>query len=201
MADESYSVKINRRDGIIEITGPDKDWIAEQLDKLAPVYTRELQGGDEPVAPPAATVQGAENQPSGEGAKEPTRKSRARRSTPRAVGPSEVEKALTRDVLTKLHTYMGERDESKIKSQPDRAAVITTFVQDEMKIDSIGSADLLAVYRAMGWSPPKNPSGVIKNAIDRRGYFSGWRDGKVYLTPTGEHFGRHGSKEPPPDKK
>ena len=93
-----------------------------------------------------------------------------------------------------MHAYFDERPQGAASHQ-DRVAVIATFLMDDLGQDSIDGGDVIAVYRSMGWQPPKNPTAVMQNAIDRKHYFGGWRDGRLTLTPTGEHFGRHGSKE------
>jgi hypothetical protein len=197
MPGEHYTIKINRREGIVEITGPDKDWIAAQLDRLSVVYKQDVQeapglltndaaGSGEESATPTSAL---------EEAKKPTRRRRSgARGAARVSKPSEIEDQLTPDVMRRMHTYFDERPKAT-KNHNQRSAVIATFLSDELDIKGIGANDLIAVYRAMGWSPPKNASAVLRNSIDRFGYFGGLRDGKAYLTPTGEHFGRHGSKE------
>ena len=86
--------------------------------------------------------------------------------------------------MRQLHSYFEERPKAT-KSHQNRAAVIATFLADELQVDGLGASDLLAVYRAMGWSPPRNPNAVITNATERNRYFGGMREGRVHLTPDG----------------
>jgi hypothetical protein len=196
MADDNFSVKINRRDGIVEITGSDKVWIAEQLDRLAVVFSSQPE--DERMDEP--DFEGDKPSDRERKTPKPPRKRRAAaRATPKSSN-SEVAAKFTKDAAAKFQKYWDARNEEATKSQPDVAAVIATFILDELGIDAIEANDLIIVHRQMGWAPPGNPSGVIDNAIQRRGYFSGVRDGKTSLTPQGEHFGRHSYKEPPAKK-
>jgi hypothetical protein len=197
MPDESYSVRVNRRDGIVEIAGPDKDWVADQLERLSAIYA-ELPPDDRKQQDGSADET---NQAGTSKKKSPSvAKPRARRSGPKVPKGSELDEKLTKPVRAKLHSYQGERQPGW-RSHPDQAAIIASFLADEVDVHEIGPADLVAVYRAMGWPPPRDPTGTIKNAIGRKGYFSGRRGGKVELTPTGEHFGRHASKEGAEDEK
>lgn len=189
--DDNYSVRIHRREGIVKIAGPDKAWVAEQLERLSMVYTEMPPGGlEEQNGAGDETDQGDTSKKKSRSAPKP----RSRRSAPKAPKDSELSEKLTRPVRDELHNYQGERQPGW-RSHPDQAAIIASFLADELDVHEIGPADLVAVYRAMGWPPPRDPVGTIKNAIKRKGYFSGKRGGKVELTPTGEHFGRNASKE------
>jgi hypothetical protein len=190
---EAYSVRINRRDGALEISGPDKDWIAEQIAALRVVYESAPAVLPQTETPDA----GASNAGSDAGPGKPKPKSRRRTTTRSSSGGSEaaLTDKFTRDVAERFQAFCDARHEDHKKAQPDVAALIATFALDDLGEDSISPDDLIVVHRAMGWAPPKNPSGVLGNAIARKGYFSGMKDGKTQLTPTGEHFGRHASKE------
>jgi hypothetical protein len=179
MPDENYTVKINRREGIVEITGPDKNWIAEQLERLAVVYEPEpeddtapetlaAEGSDdgstrEPIAattaPAATTTTTAE----------PRRRGR---SAFRGTVNDELETKLTAEVRTKLGAYVDER-RPKFKDAPDQAAILAAFLEDEIDWRGVSADDLYTVYVVMGWPAPnpaqraperEGPQGVLRCA-------------------------------------
>jgi hypothetical protein len=194
---EAFSVRINRREGIVEIDGPDKDWITEQLDRLEVVYK-------EP--PGAATTTTTASAPASDGVKTATKPAsteatttRTRRSgrssTSRASRKPELEQALTTDVKTALQEYIDERA-AGWKSKTGQAAIIATFLMDNVGWEGwIDQDDLYTVYSVMGITDaPSNFRSQISNARQRNGHFGAWQDGRAQLTHGGERFGRHGSK-------
>jgi hypothetical protein len=193
MAEDNYSVKINRRDGAVEITGGDKAWIAEQLDKLAVVYTAELPT-ESNAGIEDSTTNGGNAGGTGTGTKR--RRSRSKGggggSRARNAGPSQVTEKLDAGARKKLEAYVAARD---FKGTQKQAAIIAGFLQDELKFDGIDAADLTAVYDVMGWRKPVNPRAVINNARTRDGYFRGWVGGKTHLSAGGENFARIDSKK------
>lgn len=192
MAEDNYSVKINRRDGAVEITGGDKEWIGAQLDKLAGVFNAE---------PPAAAGPAAEETKTngGDGVTPHAPKRRRSRSTggsSRARGKtkekSPVFDKLTSEVSKQLEAFMAERE---YKGRQKEAAIIATFLEDELEFGGIDQDDLAAVYEVMGWKAPINTRAVINNARDRDKYFQGWAQGRTHLSVAGKNFGRIDSKK------
>lgn len=187
--DDSYAIKVNRRDGIVEISGPDKEWIAAQLDKLAPVYEElPASGGESPggVGGDQKTIHRRSSRRSG------------RIRTPngggrRAARTSPVPEKLTPEVQKKLTAFHRER-EDHFKSRQAQAAIIATFLEDELSFDGIDQYDLASVYEVMGWRAPGNARAAINNARDRNKYFQYWSGGRARLTATGKNFGRFDSK-------
>ncbi|RKQ84988.1 hypothetical protein C8N24_6619 [Solirubrobacter pauli] len=192
---EAFSVRINRRDGIVEIDGPDKDWITEQLDRLSVVYTE----------PPGSAATSTASTSASEGVKSTTKAAgteatgtRSRRSgkssTTRASRKPELEQALTTEIKTALEAYIEERA-SGWKSKTGQAAIIATFLMDNVSWGGwIDPDDLYTVYSVMGITDaPSNFRSQISNARQRNGYFGAWTDGRAQLTHGGERFGRHGS--------
>lgn len=177
--DQSYTVKINRAEGIVEITGTDKDWIAAQLDKLAPVYSgsgpaprRSTPNVKEPGATPAES------------------KPRPRRGTgDRAQRKPELEAKLTPEVKKTLQEYVDARS-GHWKPQTNQVAIIATFLLDELGWDTVDEDDIYTVYVTMGWPSPGKPRSTLENARGRNGYFGPWSDGKLHLSHKGENFGR-----------
>jgi hypothetical protein len=190
-----YVVRVNRRDGVVEIEGSDKDWITEQLDRLSVVYT---DPPGEPTPATVAAIPAEDTRPdpiSVPTTQKPTTPKRPRTGrSNRANRNSELEAKLTPDIRAKLQAYRDER-EAKWKQQPDQAVIIATFLMDELGTDgSIDDDDLYTVYSAMGWPGPSNYRAVITNARQRKGYFGVVVDGRSQITHAGEQFGRHGSK-------
>jgi hypothetical protein len=193
-----FSVRINRKEGVVEIEGSDKEWIAKQLDRLAVVYE---------TPPPNTETSADPTRPSGSASSadaikprvaKPQASSRARKSGGRGANRAsrnpELEKVLTSDVRTALQAFVDERV-GTWKSRPNQAAIIATFLMDNANTDGwIDEGDLYTVYSVMGWPSPSNFRAQIDNARQRNGYFGSWTDGRAQLTHAGEQFGRHGSK-------
>ncbi|HEV7750833.1 MAG TPA: hypothetical protein VGO71_04790, partial [Baekduia sp.] len=182
MTDEHYTVKINRRDGVVEITGSDKDWIAEQLERLAVVYIEEVADAD----PPMVSEVGAEpvngdgtaggDDATGTAPKPATRRKKGGgyRGTRNAALVAE----LTADVQQKLATYQDAR-KSHWKDATDQAAIVAKFLKDERQMDGVTPDDLYTVFDVMGWRGP-NPKNALQNARYRNRYFTS-QDGKYML--------------------
>jgi hypothetical protein len=193
MADDSYSVKINRRDGVLEITGADKDWISDQLRRLAIIYT-------EPA--PVNTSRGRGSTSAGEASTDPQAaetheaKGRAhkRGGTTRGSRNVELEQKLTAEIKARLKAYVDERSNAW-KKQTAQVAIISTFLLDELSWGSVDGDDIYTVCVTMGWPAPGNPRSSLENARCRNGYFGGWSDGRLQLSHKGENFGRHDSKD------
>jgi len=187
----SYTVKINRREGAVEITGADKEWIAEQLDKLSVVFAVDspapLVGTEDE---PAATSNGAKR------AGAATGKGRKRGGAAKTKGKieSEVPDKLTADMQQALAAFQKERGDHWDSAQ-NQAAIIAYFLTEKLGFDGISADDLAAVYPIMGWRAPVNPRAVINNARDRKGYFQSWKDGRSSLSVTGRNFVLHDALE------
>jgi hypothetical protein len=194
MADSDYSVKINRSEGIVEITGSDKDWIAEQIEKLAVVFSSPT-GSDGPESS-GKSVTGA----SAAGRQGPARKPRSRGGTKRRGGASSRSREkleLAAPVQKKLEEFKDER-EAHFTSRQDQAAIIAYFLEEEAGLaDGITQNDLADVYEIMGWRAPVNPRAVINNARDRHGYFRGWVGGRTKLSVGGRNFVLHDAVKKP----
>lgn len=189
MADSAYSVRVDRAQGSIEITGPDKDWIAEQLASLMPILT-----AGAPSAKSSKKSQRVSKNDDPSGNKTRTTGSRSRRSSTSA-GKSNpnLSGKLTDAVKTKLSSYLEERAK-KVKSAEGQATVIATFLLDELDWTEITADDLFTVYSDMGIKIPATKA-ALTNAQKRKGYFSAPRDGKFRVSHHGMNFARHDSKD------
>jgi hypothetical protein len=203
MTDESYTIKINRRDGIVEITGPDKDWIAQQIEALRVVYER--QPDDAPLQDPlSADVDGALDE-TGTGRKSkrgnaaegeagrPGR--RARGGGFRGTRNDELAQRLTADVRANLDAYVEER-RPNFTDGPNQAAILAAFLQTELGVDTVGPNDLYTICDVMGWPGP-NPRNALDNAKTRKNYFTSAGRGRYRLSHSGERFGRYEASSAP----
>jgi len=192
MTEGQYVVKVNRREGSVEITGADKEWVAAQLTRLEPVYGRSVvsdadhldeQDAEAASSEPSTRRRGRSRSNAGGAAKVSASKSAL------------VEEKLTSDMHKRLQEYVAERQDH-FKSRQDQAAIIAGFLEDELQFDGVDQSDLGSVYEIMGWRAPVNPRAVINNARERNKYFRGWVDGRARLSVAGQNFARHDSKVP-----
>lgn len=191
MTDDSYSVRINRRDGIVEITGADKDWIAEQMEKLSVVYT------DPPHEPAQAAPALAKQDEAETRSRRSTRPRKSAATGTQDKSQSAIHEKLTADAQKRLEEFMAER-KARVTSKQDQAAVIAFFLEEELAFEEgIDQHELAAVYDIMGWRAPVNPRAVINNARSRNNYFRGWVSGRTKLSVTGRNFVRHDAVQPP----
>jgi len=94
---------------------------------------------------------------------------------------------------TNLQTYLDERSK-KARNAQGQAAVIATFLMDELDWAEITADDLYTVYSEMGLKIPATRN-ALSNAQLRKGYFSAPTDGKYRVSHKGQNFARHDSKE------
>jgi hypothetical protein len=199
MPSDEYSVKVNRRDGVVEIIGPDKDWVAQQLERLAPIFE---------AAPPGAPLDtvrisgSSDAQPTNArtAAVPRTRRSGGTRASAKASKSPELAALLAPDVKKALQAYRNEREAYWNKKQSLQPAIVATFLADNLAIEAISADDLYTVYTTMGWPGPSRYRSQLTNAQTREKHFGTVAKGKFPLTHAGENFGRHTSKEPLPPK-
>lgn len=195
---EDFAVRINRRDGELEIEGPDKDWVAEQIDRLGVIYqeppdppNQELQGSPESQKKPRQAKRSKAQSADGPTSSKPRRSP----SRGRASRKAELAEALTPEVKAALQAYVDERTESWNSKQTYQAAIIATFLMDNLNTNGwIDQDDLYTVYSVMGWSGPSNFRSTLNNARTRNGHFGTWEDGRLQISHAGEQFARHTSK-------
>ena len=162
MPDDTYSVKINRRDGVVEITGPDKEWIAEQLDRLSNVYDSpptDVPTPDPPLVNPSdRRVQSKRTRTNAANADESKEKRpRGRRAAAaRARKNPELEQKLTKAVRAELQRWRDER-QANFTNLSKQAAIIATFLLDNLSWEDVDPDDLYTVYAVMGSPPPGSP--------------------------------------------
>lgn len=194
-----FSVRINRKEGVVEIEGSDKEWIAAQLERLAVVYESSPESArvQEPAPSAKDAASAASDTKKGGGATKPVaaRGRKASRGSGRTSRDPELEKALTPELRASLQAFVDERKKAW-KNKASQAAIIATFLLDNLQSDGwVDDSGLYTIYSVMGWPAPSNFRAQVDNGRNRSGYFGGWTNGRVQLTHAGEQFGRHGSKD------
>lgn len=181
---DSYSIKINRQEGSLEISG-DKDWVSSKLSELKEIYTEYV-----PQVNEAKRLNEA-------GSAKPKKSGVSKRkqgNTSRAQKNPDLEAKLTAEVKTKLASYVKERQAAFDSSLPSQAAIIARFLQEELKWLGVDQNDMYTVYAIMGWKSPGNPNAQLNNALSRNHYFSSITEGKYILSLKGENYASHDSK-------
>jgi hypothetical protein len=200
VAASEYAVKISRRDGALEVTGPDKDWVDEKIEQLGSVvsdYTPEPkregpedEGRSQRTTRRTAQKKGSANGEARSAAAAP-RRARSRGGKP-TINP-DLQAALTPEVKGQLKDYISARRKAWDGSQPAQAAIIATFLQDVLDHSGVDLSDLYTVYSVMGERSPNNIRSQLINARQRARYFGGVVDGKTTLSQAGENFARYDS--------
>lgn len=203
MTEGRFSVKINAHEGVVEIDGDDKEWIAAQLDKLAVVYATPhgaARRHDKPQPEPERQEQAKNGSDSTGSSGASGRRPRRGGGGNRVAQNPDLAALLTKETKQSLETYRTERD-SHWKTDPAKITIIATFLQDELHWPGVDTRDLYTVFNVMGWPAPRNINATIGNARLRYQYFGGEKDGKYELTLKGENFGRYDSTQPKSPKK
>lgn len=135
---EHFSVRVNVPEGLIEIEGDDKEWVAAQLDKLSAVYLNP----PETAPPPADTPERkqADTSPT-----TPRRSRRAGGGGGRVARNPNLVKLLTGAVKKKLEAYQKERSDQWDK-HGNQLAIIATFLLDQLSWSGVDTSDLYTVY-------------------------------------------------------
>lgn len=193
-----YAVRINARDGALEVTGPDKDWVDAKIEQLRSVVSAFSPSAD---SGEAGRKSARKRRPAEKGRDDPgtgdTNAAPPRR-TKSSGGKSQVNEALkdrlTPEVRKAFNAYVTERRKAWDGSQSAQAAIIATFLSDELGTSGIDQSDLYTVYTVMGERSPANIRSQLTNARQRARYFSGLVDGKMVLSHAGENYARFDSK-------
>lgn len=197
---DGYSVKINRRDGALEITGDDKAWVDAKLKELSAVWSEPVGDPTDPAGGDSGSsrgrVQTAKRKAPAEAATSEGATGRRRAGGGGGGGRvgrnEELATQLTPDVRKTLAAYVKERQAAFDKTQPQAAAIIAWFLRDNLGMSAITASDLYTVYAVMGWRTPRKPRAALDNAKARDNFFSVSR-GSYTLTHHGENYGRHDS--------
>ncbi len=181
-----YIIRINRSQGSLEVIAPERDWVDAQIEQLIPVLER-TPPAEEPFKDPPPRKNKKRSASS-------TRTDETKRSKPRATsGKPQINDALRDELASrkdKLKTYIDARRKQWDGSQSAQAAIIATFLQDELDQPGVDHHDLYTVYTVMGERSPGNIRSQLVNARQRARYFASVTDGKAVLSHAGENFAR-----------
>jgi hypothetical protein len=183
MSEGLYSAKFNRTEGTVEVVGPDKQWVNEQLAELL----SRLE------AVPASPANGkANNKPAAAPAAAPVAKSKrsGRAARGGAAMNDDLAAKLTEDVTDRLAAYTAERP--SVKTATDEAPVIAAFLGEQFDLQDVSVSDLFTIYSVMGWKIPALKQS-LDNGTDRKQYFTR-ANGRYRLTRQGLNFARIDSK-------
>lgn len=203
MVEGEYAIKISWKDGVLEVTGPDKDWVGakiEQLGDAVSAHAGEVEGPPAALRRRGAARAGAPKDVSAERGDSPTPARRNRGGGGKPAMSEELQGKLTREVRDELEQYISARRKQWDGSQSAQAAIIATFLQDTLGVEGVDTHDLYTVYRVMGERSPGNVRSQLTNARQRARYFGGLIDGKMVLSTAGENFARYDSLGAPNDE-
>ena len=175
---ENYLIKINLSEGVLEVSGSDKQWVAEKL-----IEFKELLNSS--ITPKTPSKREALNNKADTSVK---RKASAPKG--RSQKNDELEARFDKEVKEKLASYVSERQVAFDASLPAQAAIIATFLADELSLDGVDHNDTYTVYSVMGWKAPGNSRSQLNNAMTRNQYFGSIKNGKSILSHKGENFSR-----------
>lgn len=184
-----YVVKINKADGSLEISAPDKDWVDAKVSQLSPLLSESTHKSASRRTPRKS---GGSTASSESGDAPPAKKpaGSASRKNSRPQRNEELEGKLKGDLAKKFRAYVDERSESWDKKNTNQAAIIASFLLDELKWEGVSPDDLYTVYRILGLDAPSNIYSMLNNATGRDKYFTGSTDGRFTLSLAGENLGR-----------
>lgn len=196
MTATEYTVRINSRDGALEVVGPDKEWVDAKVEQLTSVFA-DYRPGTTTDAPERATPKTTSRKRSTSATSttdgvEPRPTRRARGTGGRAVINRDLADLLTPDIKKKFGSYVAARRKAW-KSLSNQAAIIAAFLQDEVDWRAVDQHDLYTVYTVMGEKTPGNMRSQLVNARQRARFFGNVVNGKTSLSHKGENFARHDS--------
>ncbi len=193
MGDE-YGVKINRREGALEIVGPDKEWVDAKVEQLSSFLSQPVLAADDGNAGRTGTDSGRpqklqQRKSAKDGAKTNVERPRKRG---RPTINEELRGQLKGDIAKELQQYIAHRQSAWDSSKTAQAAIIAGFLHEQLDIEGVDMHDLYTVYSVLGERPGNTRSQLI-NARQRTSYFGGMVNGKAPLSIAGENFAKFDS--------
>jgi hypothetical protein len=177
MAD-TYTIKINRRDGSIEASG-DKDWVEEKLAQFAEIYSgplAEASGGDrEPQRQTPRTRRKASRKPPDDGAQKTPRR--------RATAPTRV-KGLDLSPAGKqsFEEFVAEKQPV---NQHDRNLSSVYYLAEVAEVSPVTIDHVYTCYRDRGWAIPSNLRNSLQLTASRKTYLDTADMDDIKLEPRG----------------
>ena len=196
---EQYELKINRREGVLEVAGPDKEWVDARVEQLTSLLEPTPAADDNGAGRSSSGGQSGsgpvrEAQQRGPGAKEAKSSVQRPRKHGRPTVNEELRGQLKGDTARELQQYIEDRRAAWASSKTAQAAIIAGFLHDHLGMDGIDMHDLYTVYSVLGERPGNTRSQLV-NARQRTSYFGGVVDGKAPLSIAGENFAKFDSKD------
>ena len=185
MPDVPYTVKFNRAEGAIEVAGPERAWVEEQVAAL--VSRLETMPAQPSPRTRAASKKGTDPKPP---AAVKQRRSTRSSSNAGAAMDEDLAARLTEEVTDRLDAYMNERP--AVRSAQEQAPVLAAFLGEELEMEDVSAAELSTVYKVMGWKIP-GVDKALRNGMDRKQYFTR-TNGRYRLTRHGLNYARVDSK-------
>jgi hypothetical protein len=171
-----FSIKFNSDAVSFEVQGPDAAWVDQKVSLLRDLL-KELPHKQQAATAPNKSAQAAK----------PTKK---RTSKEPQTSPDLIDK-WSDSTAVKLTSYVEARKEA-FKGTTKEAAIVGTFLKDELNINEITPDDIGFIYRKLGWKTI-NHAAQLGNAATRDKFFDK-NDGAYTLTHQGMVFGRDKSK-------
>lgn len=171
----NYTIKRTQGDQGFEVSGPEKEWVEAQAEKLGGRFTTvtklEKDNVTKQTSSPAAT-------------------------NPKATNSSEDPLAdrLDDNTIGALIEYVAERQQAFDKLTVNQAVIVAKFLKDNLGIDQIDKDDLAFVYKQAGWDTVQHKA-QLDNATGRSKYFVR-KNGKFELNYNGGKFAQDIARNP-----
>ncbi|HVH50794.1 MAG TPA: hypothetical protein VM690_01505 [Gaiellaceae bacterium] len=176
---DTYTIKINRRDGAIEASG-DKEWVEEKLAQFADVFSEPLVDppGKERVRGPARASGKRASKKDTNGAKKPTRR--------RTGSPARV-KGL--DLAPHGKQSFAEFVAEKQPANKDDQNVASVYYLTEIaEISPVTVDHVFTCYRERGWDLPVDLKNSLQVTASRKGFIDTADMDEITLEPIGLNY-------------
>lgn len=178
----NYTVKINRRDGAIEVSG-DREWVDEKLAELADVYSAS-----------AIETPNRDQKPN----RQPPRQRRKSKTTGddvektprrRSGSPSRV-KGL--DLAPKgKKSFEAFVAEKQPRTQDDKNAVSVYYLSEIAQITPVTMEHVYTCYRDRAWAVPTDVANSLQVTASRKGFIDTTDMDDIRLEPRGTNYVEH----------
>lgn len=166
----NYTIKRTFGDQAFEVSGPEKEWVETQAEKLAGqlAVVKSEKGNPTKQTPLPAPSPAATN------------------SKDASLSKSSLADKLDDNAIGALIDYVAERQQAFDRLTVNQAAIVAKFLKDNLGIDQIDKDDLAFVYAQAGWETVQHKA-QLDNATGRSKYFVR-KNGKFELNYNGGKF-------------
>jgi hypothetical protein len=176
MAD-TYTLKINRRDGAIEVSG-DREWVEEKLAQFADVYSA-----------PVADVPNGTVEPRRQSSSRKRRKQRSTDGDPhkasrrRASGPSRVKGLdLAPSGKESFEAFVGDKQPS---NNHEKNVLSVYYLAEVAGISPVTIDHVFTCYRDVGWDIPADLRNSLALTASRKGFLDTADTEDIKVEPRG----------------